>query len=105
MNGNSPSGSIARTRPRRSAFAGKPCPGTDLDGPPTPVTHPHPPFIIGGGGPKILAVAAREAAIVGLNANLRGGVAISDDAARSMTGAATDSKLTRLRAAAGDRFD
>jgi alkanesulfonate monooxygenase SsuD/methylene tetrahydromethanopterin reductase-like flavin-dependent oxidoreductase (luciferase family) len=69
------------------------------------VQRPHPPFIIGGGGPKILAVAAREAAIVGLNANLRGGVAISDDAARSMTGAATDDRVARLRAAAGDRFD
>ena len=55
---------------------------TDLDGEPKPVQRPHPPFVIGGGGPKILAVAAREAAIVGINANLRGGVAISDDAAR-----------------------
>ncbi|MFL6242566.1 MAG: TIGR03621 family F420-dependent LLM class oxidoreductase, partial [Acidimicrobiia bacterium] len=78
---------------------------TNLDGQPKPVQRPHPPFIIGGGGPKILAVAAREAAIVGLNANLRGGVAISDDAARSMTGTATDDRVTRLRDAAGDRFD
>jgi probable F420-dependent oxidoreductase len=78
---------------------------TELDGQPKPVQQPHPPLIIGGGGPKILALAAREAAIVGVNANLRGGVAISDDAARSMTGAATDEKIAWLRAAAGDRFD
>jgi probable F420-dependent oxidoreductase len=78
---------------------------TDLDGEPKPVQRPHPPFIIGGGAPKILGLAAREAAIVGVNANLRGGVAISDDAARSMTGAATDRKITSLRDAAGSRFD
>jgi probable F420-dependent oxidoreductase len=78
---------------------------SDLDGQPKPVQRPHPPFVIGGGGPKILALAAREAAIVGINANLRGGVAVSEDAARSMTPAATDEKLATLRAAAGDRFD
>jgi probable F420-dependent oxidoreductase len=86
-------------------FHGKHYTVTDLDGEPKPVQRPHPPFIIGGGAPKILALAAREAAIVGINANLRGGVAISDDAAHSMTGAATDHKLDLLRAAAGDRFD
>ena len=78
---------------------------TDLDGQPKPVQRPHPPFIIGGGAPKILGLAAREAAVVGVNANLRGGVAISDDAARSMTGAATDQKIAWLRDAAGARFD
>jgi probable F420-dependent oxidoreductase len=87
------------------SFAGEHYTITDYDAAPKPVQQPHPPFIIGGGGPKVLAVAAREAAIVGLNANLRGGVAISDDAARSMTGAATDEKVARLRVAAGDRFD
>jgi probable F420-dependent oxidoreductase len=86
-------------------FHGKHYTVTDLDGEPKPVQRPHPPFIIGGGAPKILGVAAREAAIVGVNANLRGGVAISDDAARSMTGAATDRKITSLRDAAGSRFD
>jgi probable F420-dependent oxidoreductase len=86
-------------------FHGKHYNVTELDGQPKPVQQPHPPFIIGGGGRKILTLAAREAAIVGINANLRGGVAISDDTARSMTGGATDEKLDRLRAAAGDRFD
>jgi probable F420-dependent oxidoreductase len=87
------------------SFRGKHYTVTELDGQPKPVQQPHPPFIIGGGGPKVLALAAREATIVGINANLRGGVAISDDAARSMTGAATDEKIARLRAVAGDRFD
>ena len=40
---------------------------------PKPVQRPHPPFVIGGGGPKVLALAAREAQIVGINANLRVG--------------------------------
>ncbi len=78
---------------------------TELEGTPKPVQQPHPPFLIGGGGPKILALAAREAAIVGINANLRRGEAVNDDAARSMTPAATDEKVARLREAAGDRFD
>jgi len=86
-------------------FNGKHYTVTDVDGQTKPVQQPHPPFIIGGGGPKILGLGAREADIVGINANLRGGVAISDDTARSMTGVATDEKLARLRAAAGDRFD
>jgi probable F420-dependent oxidoreductase len=86
-------------------FHGKHYTVTDLDGHPKPVQRPHPPLIIGGGAPKILGLAAREAAIVGINANLRGGVAVSDDTARSMTGTATDEKIACLREAAGARFD
>jgi probable F420-dependent oxidoreductase len=77
---------------------------TELDGQPKPVQRPHPPFIVGGGGPKILALAAREAQIVGVNANLRSGDGNSPDAAHSLTSAATDAKLEALRAAAGSRF-
>jgi probable F420-dependent oxidoreductase len=78
---------------------------SELDGQPKPVQRPHPPFIIGGGAPKILALAAREAQIVGINANLRSGDGGSQDAARSLLPAATDQKLTWLRDAAGERFD
>jgi probable F420-dependent oxidoreductase len=78
---------------------------TDLDGEPKPVQQPHPPIIVGGGGKKVLSLAAREADIVGVNANLRGGEATTQDAARSITGAAVDEKLDWVRAAAGDRFD
>ena len=45
---------------------------TELDGMPKPVQQPVP-FFVGGGAPKILALAAREAQIVGINANLRSG--------------------------------
>jgi probable F420-dependent oxidoreductase len=78
---------------------------TDLDGHPKPVQRPHPPFIVGGGGPKVLALAAREAQIVGVNANLRGGDPNTQDAAQSLTPEATDAKLAALRGAAGDAFD
>jgi probable F420-dependent oxidoreductase len=78
---------------------------TDLDGQPKPVQKPHPPFIVGGGGPKILALAAREAQIVGVNANLRSGDGNAPDAAKSLTSAATDQKLASLRATAGEHFD
>jgi probable F420-dependent oxidoreductase len=78
---------------------------SDLDGRPKPVQRPHPPFVIGGGAPKILALAAREAQIVGINANLRSGDGNSRDAAHSLLPAATDQKLAWLRDAAGDRFN
>jgi probable F420-dependent oxidoreductase len=77
---------------------------TDLDGMPKPVQQPVP-FFVGGGAPKILALAAREAQIVGINANLRSGDGTSPDAARSMTPAATDEKIRWVRDAAGERFD
>src|SRR6188474_931907 len=77
---------------------------SELDGAPTPVQQPIP-IIIGGGGKKVLSLAAREADIVGINANLRSGVAENPDSAQSATGAATDEKLRWVREAAGDRFD
>ncbi len=77
---------------------------TELDGMPKPVQQPIP-FFVGGGAPKILALAAREAQIVGINANLRSGDGSSPDTALSMTPAATDQKVAWVRDAAGDRFD
>jgi probable F420-dependent oxidoreductase len=74
-----------------------------LDGRPKPVQRPMP-FVIGGGGPKILALAAREADVVGINANLRGGSPDSPDTISSLTAAATDQKLAWLRESAGARF-
>jgi len=76
-----------------------------LDGEPKPVQQPHPPIIVGGGGPKVLAVAAKHAQIVGINANLQHGTPEHPDTVRSLSAAATDEKVARLREAAGDRFD
>ncbi len=78
---------------------------TALEGEPKPVQRPHPPILIGGGGPKILAVAAKHAQIVGVNANLRSGDSNNQETALSLTAAATDAKLEHLRKAAGDNFD
>ena len=45
----------------------------ELDGLPKPVQQPHPPFFVGGGSPRVLRLAGREAQIVGVNAGLRAG--------------------------------
>jgi probable F420-dependent oxidoreductase len=87
------------------SFDGKHYKVTDLEGAPKPVQKPCPPFLIGGGAPKILALAAKEAQIVGINANLRSGDGHSQDAAHSLVPAATEQKLTWLRDAAGAHFD
>ena len=73
------------------------------DGQPTCIQLPHPPFLLGGGGRKMLSLAAREAEIVGLNANMAAGV-IDQRAGTSATVEATDKKLGWIRDAAGDRF-
>jgi probable F420-dependent oxidoreductase len=44
-----------------------------LVGVPPCVQRPHPPLLIGGGGPRVLRLAGREADIVGINANLAAG--------------------------------
>lgn len=75
-----------------------------LEGFPKPVQSPHPPILVGGGGKRVLTVAARDADIVGLNANLRAGE-ISMDAAATATETATLEKLDWIRAAAAARFD
>ena len=75
----------------------------ELDGQPKPVQRPHPPFLIGGGGRRLLTLAAREAQIVGLAPRIGSGTGRGD--ARSITIAATEEKIGWLREAAGDRFD
>jgi probable F420-dependent oxidoreductase len=85
------------------SFEGEHYTVTDLDGTPKPV-QAHVPLIVGGGGPRMLALAAREADIVGVNFDLRSGAV---DAATTSTGTAAevDKKIDIIRAAAGDRFD
>jgi probable F420-dependent oxidoreductase len=78
---------------------------TELDGQPKPVQQPCPPIVIGGGGKRVLSYAAREADIVGINANLRSGVAEDPTSAVSLNPASTDDKLAWVREAAGDRYD
>jgi probable F420-dependent oxidoreductase len=75
-----------------------------LDGCPKPVQRPHPPIVIGGGGRRMLSIAAREANTVGVNANLRAG-RIGPEMAEDVTPAAFQRKIGWVREAAGDRFD
>lgn len=82
-------------------------PAYNLDGlVPLPVTvqRPRPPLLIGGGGRRILQIAARRADIVSMNWNLRNG---RFDATALPTGneASTDQQVEWVRSAAGSRLD
>src|SRR5437879_12904181 len=46
-------------------FAGQYYTITNLEGFPKPMQRPHPPIHIGGGGQRLLSIAAREADIIG----------------------------------------
>lgn len=69
---------------------------------PMPVQRPRPPLLIGGGGPRMLRLAAREADIVALQPqfDLRGRPML-----RQATEAATERKIAIVREAAGPRFE
>ncbi|HEV2108160.1 MAG TPA: TIGR03621 family F420-dependent LLM class oxidoreductase [Thermomicrobiales bacterium] len=70
--------------------------------PPKPVQKPHPPILIGGGGRKLLSVAAREADIVGFTTRARAdGTKVTED----MTIEGMEQKLAWVREAAGVRFE
>lgn len=77
---------------------------TDYVGIPKPVQNPHPPIVIGGGAPRVLRLAGREADIVGINPNLRKG-AVTDDAVKSSLAAETRQKIEWVKEGAGARFD
>ena len=86
------------------SFSGKHYKVKDLDGTPKPVQKPHPPILLGGGGRKMLSIAAREADIVNINYNLQEG-RINRKMVRTGMASATDEKLAWMKEAAGDRFD
>ncbi len=86
------------------SFTGKHYRITELEGWPLPVQKPHPPILIGGGGRRMLTIAAREADIVNVNFDLRDG-RVSRRVARSGFAEATVEKLGWIKEAAGDRFE
>lgn len=76
-------------------------PAIHQDGLPTSVQRPHPPIMVGGGGPRVLRYAAREADIVGIDPrSLPGGGTDPSD----ITEAAVNRKVGWIREAAGDRW-
>ena len=95
----------------KGLFTGKPFSFTgehyqvkDIEGSPLPVQKPHPPIVLGGGGPRMLRLAAREGDIVNVNFDLREG-RVSRKLVRTGLAEATDAKLGWIREAAGDRID
>lgn len=75
-----------------------------LDGFPKPIQRPHPPILLGASGKRMLAIAAREADIVGiLNGDFSTGIAIDDPLKRSPE--AVTEKIQWIRQAAGERFE
>jgi probable F420-dependent oxidoreductase len=76
---------------------------TGLDGAPSPVQRPGPPVVVGGGGERVLRLAARHADVIALNVNLAAGV-IDERAFPDGTPESTDRKLGWVADEAGDRY-
>jgi len=89
--------------PGVSSLAGKHYSLSSAMGQPKPLQRPHPPVLIGGGGRRLLSIAARQADIVGFNANLAPGV-VGREVARSALAERFDERVAWVREAAGPRF-
>lgn len=75
---------------------------TGLEGFPKPIQRPHPPIHVGGGGQRLLSLAAREADIIGFIPRAR-----ADGQGPDLTDAtpeALEQKIAWVREAAGERF-
>lgn len=76
----------------------------DFTGMPRPMQAPCPPILVGGGGRRVLSIAARHADIIGINGTLAAGV-VGPEAIATMTAAAVDQKVEIVHTAAGPRLD
>jgi probable F420-dependent oxidoreductase len=86
------------------SFAGEHYQVANIEGSPSPVQKPHPPILLGGGGRRMLRLAAREADIVNVNFDLREGK-VNRDLVRTGLAEATDEKLDWIKEAAGERLE
>ena len=87
-----------------ATFAGTHYTVNKAQGLPTPAQRPHPPILIGGGGKRVLSIAAREADIVGVNPNLKAGY-VGPEVAAETTAEKYAERIGWIKQAAGDRFD
>lgn len=85
-------------------FAGRFYTVTKLEAFPKPVQQPHPPILVGAGGRRMLATAAREADIIGIQtATVRAGRNIPDPS--GLLAETIAEKIGWIRQEAGARFD
>jgi probable F420-dependent oxidoreductase len=84
------------------SFAGKHYTIHDFSLVPLPVQQPHPPLLLGGGSPRVLALAAREADIVSFNIRT---TADGGFDTRSISPDATAQKVAWVRQVAGERLE
>ena len=82
-------------------YAGEQYTITDFPGFPKPIQRPHPPILIGGGGRRMLAFAAREADIVSVIPGLSAPNTLS---LAELAAPVVDAKIARVREVAGERF-
>ncbi len=87
----------------RFSFSGKHYTITDYAATPLPVQKPCPPILIGGGGPRVLKLAAQLADIVGINPSLKDGV-VNADTIAEMSAEAVTEKIEIVNRAAGPRM-
>lgn len=71
---------------------------------PRPASPGGPRIVIGGGGRRVLSIAAREADIVGVNPKMAAGY-VGPEVATSSTAPYYRERIGWIREAAGDRFD
>jgi probable F420-dependent oxidoreductase len=86
------------------SFSGKHYTITNHEGTPKPAQQPHPPLLVGGGGKRVLRLAAREADIVGVNFVLAEGM-VNPKVAVTGSAEATADKLAWIKDAAGPRIN
>jgi probable F420-dependent oxidoreductase len=85
-------------------FAGRFYTVTQLESFPKPVQRPHPPILVGAGGRRMLAIAAREASIIGIQtASVRTGRNAPDPS--GLLAETIAEKVGWIRQQAGARFD
>jgi probable F420-dependent oxidoreductase len=86
-----------------SIFAGNYYTVTNLNGFPKPVQRPHPPLLVGAGSQRMLALAGREADIVGILPKALSNGTISEEITERLPTTMAQ-KVEWVRQAAGERF-